>query len=91
MKCVNRISYKIIHNGEEIGPMLPHKGLRQGDSLSPYIFILCVEGHKVYLNKLEATDMLHGCHIARNTLIITHMLYIDGQLFIFRANLEEGE
>ena len=35
MMCVSLASYKVWSNGLEIGPIIPQRGLRQGDSISP--------------------------------------------------------
>ncbi|KAK3225398.1 hypothetical protein Dsin_005260 [Dipteronia sinensis] len=44
MRCVLSISYSFILNGEVCGSINPFRGLKHGDPLSSYIFLICVEG-----------------------------------------------
>ena len=48
--CVTTVSYRIKINGELTQEILPGCGLRPGDPLSPYLFLICAEGFSALLN-----------------------------------------
>jgi hypothetical protein len=65
MTCVRIVLYSIIINGQPHGHIQPTWGIRQGDPLSPYFFILCAEGLSTLLNKVEQEWGITGVPITR--------------------------
>lgn len=88
--CVNTVSYEFCFNGSVVGPIGPTRGLRQGDPLSPYLFLFCVKGLSKAMNKAAATGVIHGEQISLSGLVITHLLFADDIFLFFRANTAES-
>lgn len=91
MNCVTTVSYRIKVNGELSKRFSPERGLRQGDPLSPYLFLLCAEGLYALLNKAEEEGRLHGIKICRGAPSVSHLLFADDSLIMFRANGDEAQ
>ncbi|XP_019192832.1 PREDICTED: uncharacterized protein LOC109187166 [Ipomoea nil] len=90
MLCVSTVNYTIQVNGEAIGSVCPTRGIRQGDPLSPYLFILCAEGLSLLLQQAEARGDIHGLRVARGAPAITHLFFADDSLLFFRATQNEA-
>ena len=84
--CVSSVRSQILHDGKEISPIIPQRGLRQGDPLSPYLFIICVEALSSLIKSREAAGHVHGCQIARGAPSISHLFFAN-DCFIFFSEL----
>ena len=56
MNYISSVSYSVIINGEPCGNIIPSKGIRQGDPLFPYLFLLCAEAFQHSFIKLLETS-----------------------------------
>ncbi|KAH9786028.1 reverse transcriptase domain-containing protein [Citrus sinensis] len=88
--CVSTVTYKVIQDNKEVGPIAPSRGLRQGDPLSPYLFIICAEGLSSLLRKQERAGLMHGVRVARGAPIVTHLFFADDCFLFFHANEQEA-
>lgn len=85
MSCVESVSYSFLINGAPQGSVKPSRGLRQGDPLSPHIFILCTEVLSALCNKGQADGSLPGVKVSRNSPSINHLLFADDTMFFCRS------
>lgn len=86
MQCVSTVSYRFKVNGEMTEDITPTRGLRQGDPLSPYLFLICAEGFSALLNQAEEEGELEGVTICALAPSITHLLFADDSLLLLKAN-----
>ncbi|XP_074274046.1 uncharacterized protein LOC141597480 [Silene latifolia] len=91
MDCVSTVSFSVLINGQPSSTFIPARGLRQGDPLSPYLFILCAEVLSSLMRRAVEQNSLHGVRIARTAPSISHLLFADDSIFFMRASTEEVE
>lgn len=89
MCCLRTVTYSFIINGEPRGKLVPSRGIRQGDSISPYLFLLCVEVLFQLLLKAERDGLLHGVEICDGAPCISHLFFADDALIFFQVESED--
>ncbi|KAM6545081.1 hypothetical protein CsatB_025817 [Cannabis sativa] len=86
MTCVTSVTYSVLLNGAPLTPFNPKRGLRQGDPLSPFLFILCSEVLSKLILRAENNGELNGVKVSRIATPITHLFYADDAIFFCKAN-----
>lgn len=89
--CVRKVTYNIVHGDTNIAHFFPSRGLRQGDPLSPYLFILCAEGLSALIQKYESSQWIKGINICRKAPTISHMFFVDDSYLYCRVTTNEAK
>ncbi|KAL9679339.1 hypothetical protein QQ045_017197 [Rhodiola kirilowii] len=85
MQIVTSVSYSIKVNDRYTDVVVPQRGIRQGDPLSPYLFILCTEYFTALLNKYKGLGLIEGIKICRRAPAVSHLLFVDDSLLFLRV------
>ena len=88
-QCISTMSFTILLNGGKSPRIMPSRGLRQGDPLSPYLFII---GSKVLarmINRCSAQRLINGIKIAPSLTGISKLLYADDVILVYKAKHSE--
>ena len=88
--CVSTVSYSVLINGEPKGRIVPTRELRQGNPISPYLFLLCAEGLSAMLRKVENGGIPRGIVVCRQAPLVSHLLFADDCIVFGKASKEEG-
>jgi hypothetical protein len=91
MRCVTNVRYAVRINGELTSPVVPSRGIRQGDPISPYLFLLCTEGLSNLLFQKENLGVLHGVRNGRSGPPISHLLFADDSIFFAQSDVRSVE
>ena len=86
MECVTLVQYTFLVNGSRSKSFKPCKGLRQGDPLSPYLFLMCANVLSLSLQKAKHDKLINGVKVGRSGCTFTHMLFVDDSLFFFKKD-----
>lgn len=66
MKCVTIVSYSVVINGHIRKKFLPTRGLKQGNPLSSFLFLLCGEGLSSLLTLATNGGLFKDVKVNRN-------------------------
>ncbi|GKC22928.1 RNA-directed DNA polymerase, eukaryota [Tanacetum coccineum] len=80
--CLESSMASILVNGSPTDEFHVKRGLRQGDPLSHFLFILVMEGLHMVIEKAISAVRLHGINVGMDNIVVSHFLYANDAIFL---------
>lgn len=90
MSCVRSPCFSVLVNGTPTDWFVSNKGLRQGDPLAPYLFIIAIEALIRKVKAAVGSGDITPVKVARGAEGIAQLNFADDCLLLFRASLPEA-
>ena len=90
--CISTATFFVLINGSPCGFFCSSKGLRQGDPLSPYLFVLGVEALSILINKVVEGGFLSGYKLrdkGGNEVQVSHLLFANDTLVFYEDSRDQ--
>ncbi|KAM7490623.1 hypothetical protein LguiA_033544 [Lonicera macranthoides] len=79
--CLSSVNFSVMINGKASGLFGASRGLRQGDPLSPFLFILVADVLSRLMKRACEKKVVRGFEIGRNKTKISHLQFADDSIF----------
>lgn len=89
MSCVSTTNISVLFNGRKLDSFKPLRGIRRGDPLSPYLFILCMKHLGSFIEKECIAKGWSPMKASRDNVEISHLFFAD-DLMLFAKVSEKG-
>lgn len=90
MGCFSSVLFAVLIDGSASNVSTPSRGLRQGCPMSPFIFLLVVEGLSRVVNEYKRDGVAKGIKVII-TLALSHLLFVDDVILIGTSSVREAE
>jgi len=82
-ECVSTATTFVLVNGSPTDEFPLGRGLRQGDTLSPFLFLLAAEGLNVMMKATIDANLFCGYSVgAENEMVLSHLQFVDDTLLL---------
>ena len=87
--CITSSSMQILWNGGASSKFTPTHGIRQGDPISPYIFVLCIEKLSQLISLAVSHKIWEPITLGRNGPKISYLCFADDLVLFAKASLDQ--
>ena len=88
MSCVSSSSIFVLFNGGKLDPFLPSRGIRQGNLMSPYLFIMCMEMLGYLISEKCEAKLWDPVKASRNGPAFSHLFFANDLVLFAKADLK---
>ena len=90
--CFSTAKFSVLINGAPAGFFPSSKGLRQGDPMSPYLFILGMEVLSALIRRAVQGNYISGCRLrgrGGEEIMVSHLLFADDTIIFCEASKDQ--
>ncbi|KAJ9543280.1 hypothetical protein OSB04_022987 [Centaurea solstitialis] len=80
--CLSSAMVSVLINGSSSKEFCMGKGLRQGDPLAPFLFIIAAEACNIAMKEAREIGIFHGVRLPKDGPLISRLQYADDALFL---------
>lgn len=88
MECVSTTSMRVLWNDEPTQSFTPSRGIRQGDPLSPYLFVMCMERLNQVIEEAILANRWKPIRASRNGPKISNVFFADDIILFAEASTD---
>lgn len=89
--CISFARFSVLLNGSPCGFFSSYRGIRQGDPLSLFLFILLVEAFSWAIRAARSAGLWKGISISEVLDPVSHCLFVDDTLLFGHASMSEAK
>lgn len=89
-ECVSPAYAFVLVNGSPLGEFKLQRGLRQGDPLSPLLYLLVAEGLSILTSKAMGLNLFEPAVLGTENVVISHLQYAGDMIFMVAASMENA-
>nr|XP_023914532.1 uncharacterized protein LOC112026083 [Quercus suber] len=86
MSCVSLVSTSILFNGGNMEPILPSRGIWQGDPFLPYLFILCMEALGYFIKEKCKNKGWIPIKSSNNGVAFSHLFFANDLVLFVKVD-----
>ncbi|XP_057420539.1 uncharacterized protein LOC130714634 [Lotus japonicus] len=91
MCCVSSAKLALLWNGTRLPWFSPVRGLRQGDPMSPYLFVMCMEKLSVRIQNTVDASLWQPITLSRGGPPLSHIFFADDVMLFCKATTTQVE
>ncbi|GKV24110.1 hypothetical protein SLEP1_g33762 [Rubroshorea leprosula] len=85
LECLQSSMVSVLVNGSPSRQFPVSKGLRQGDPLSPFLFLIVAEGLNGLTSSAVEKELYKGVTVGKDAVMVTHLQFADDTIFFGEA------
>jgi len=91
MNCLSLVNFTVMWNGAKTQAFTPSRGVRQGDPLSPYLFVLCIERLNYLIENMVTNGAWKPVYASRGGPPLSNLFFVDDLILFGEATMEQAK